>query len=407
MLTRITSSTRSKPSLGDQFWKDSANQKQFFDSIAIQLNIKHPQEWYKVRLSELEKRGAKHILSKHYEGSLYRALSAFYPNYHLEEWQLNKSSIDNWKEEDTRRKFFHWIAEDLGLPPLDTNSNNNTSNSNKSENDNLLLPWYNLTKEQVIELGGGVLLAKYYRGSVERALRSIFPQYSWLPSEFQRAEWRSNKSKQRQLMDDIAKRLGIQNREDWYSVKAGQVLGAGGAALKMFFGDSLIQTLQSVYPEYDWKPWQFAKVYPDYWSEATHQRKFLDSLSLENSSSSTPSSSSTSTTSNNNLHILRREDWYSIKMNTLPDKVQSLIVHHHESSLISALELVYPEYDWKPWQFGRVGQRFWQSEYNTKQYLEWLSDKLQLKNLDGMSFRVPILMSTYYYNISIMILILL
>jgi hypothetical protein len=51
----------------------------------------------------------------------------------------------------------------------------------------------------------------------------------------------------------------------------------GGASLlnsKYKASPSLL--LSTVYPDYDWLPWKFAKSAQNYWNDMKNQRKFLD-----------------------------------------------------------------------------------------------------------------------------------
>jgi hypothetical protein len=55
----------------------------------------------------------------------------------------------------------------------------------------------------------------------------------------------------------------------------------------------------------------------------------------------------------------------------------------YEGSLSSALEAVYPDHTWHPWRFPKIAANFWDNKEHHKQFFEWLSKHLRLKNLDG------------------------
>lgn len=44
--------------------------------------------------------------------------------------------------------------------------------------------WYNIRSKDIGDFGGGYLLQTYYSGSPYQALKSIYPNYSWIPWKF-------------------------------------------------------------------------------------------------------------------------------------------------------------------------------------------------------------------------------
>jgi hypothetical protein len=51
------------------YWKDKANQKAFFDQVAIKWNIQKPEDWYKVTKEMAFMEGGRFI-GTYYNGSL-------------------------------------------------------------------------------------------------------------------------------------------------------------------------------------------------------------------------------------------------------------------------------------------------------------------------------------------------
>ncbi len=74
-------------------------------------------------------------------------------------------------------------------------------------------------------------------------------------------------------------------------------------------------------------------------------------------------------------------DWYYVKTEDLAKNCgASLIAFYYGNSLCQALSVVYPEYNWQFWKFGKVPGGFWSNESNVKQYLEWLRGELKAKD---------------------------
>ena len=56
---------------------------------------------------------------------------------------------------------------------------------------------------------------------------------------------------------------------------------------------TLLKVLSDVYPEYEWLPWKFTHVSPNYWQDVKNQKQFMDWAGKE-------------------LKIKNIEDWYNV-----------------------------------------------------------------------------------------------
>ena len=61
----------------------------------------------------------------------------------------------------------------------------------------------------------------------------------------------------------------------------------------------------------------------------------------------------------------------------------------NNNSHINVLTSVYPNYNWLPWKFNHVQKRFWSDTNNIKEYMKWLSEKLNIKKMED------------WYNVSV------
>ena len=43
---------------------------------------------------------------------------------------------------------------------------------------------------------------------------------------------------------------------------------------------------------------------------------------------------------------------------------------------------VYPNYKWLPWKFKQTSNGFWKEENNIKEYMNWLSEQLNIKTME-------------------------
>jgi hypothetical protein len=132
--------------------------------------------------------------------------------------------------------------------------------------------------------------------------------------------------------------------------------------LDRFFGGSICQAIQTLYLDYDWKPWRFSTPPETLWTNLNMQREYFDWISTK-------------------LVIQKPEDWQEVQafhLNAIDAKATRLIDLRYGGSLFKALQNVYPEFLWRIWMFERVQQSAWGEISFLKAYIEWLADKLNI-----------------------------
>jgi hypothetical protein len=98
------------------------------------------------------------LLDKH-KGSLIRALSVV---YHDRTWEPKKLPNRHWDDFSKQREFFDQLAEKLGI---------------KTYSD-----WNAFRYTDIVKHKGGSILAQY-RGSLSKALETLYPEHSWKDDE--------------------------------------------------------------------------------------------------------------------------------------------------------------------------------------------------------------------------------
>lgn len=160
----------------------------------------------------------------------------------------------------------------------------------------------------------------------------------------------------RKYFDTIGKTkdFSITRYEQWYD-RIGRDLHSheGGGLLLRHYQGSLHNALETIYPEYQWNSWQFGCVGRKYWQDIENHRVYFDTVGKDHFS------------------ITHYEQWYDrIAEDIHVYGGQGLLRNWYEGSLRNALEFVYPEYQWRNWQFGRVGTRYWQNVVNQRYYFD-------------------------------------
>jgi hypothetical protein len=60
------------------YWKDKKNQKEFFDQLAIKLNIQKKEDWNRVTFQMVDKEGGGNFIKRYYNGSLQQGTECVY-----------------------------------------------------------------------------------------------------------------------------------------------------------------------------------------------------------------------------------------------------------------------------------------------------------------------------------------
>jgi hypothetical protein len=149
-----------------------------------------------------------------------------------------------------------------------------------------------------------------------------------------------DKINQKKFLEFIEKEFNFKSLEDWYKLKASELIERGGRGLLSRYNDSLFYLLSANYPEYDWKPWLFCKVPQSFWINKENQKKYLNWFAKK-------------------FNIKNLNDWYNISSKLFLKNGGGGLINNYGQSVYHMLQAIYPEHDWKPWLFMKVPQYFW------------------------------------------------
>ena len=74
------------------YWLNIENQRKYFNWLSNQLNIKSNEDWYNIKLEQINSFYGSSLIQNYYDGSLYSALKSIYPNYEWIPWKFHKIS---------------------------------------------------------------------------------------------------------------------------------------------------------------------------------------------------------------------------------------------------------------------------------------------------------------------------
>eukprot|EP01027_Heterolobosea_sp_BB2_P000282 GEZU01000413.1.p1 GENE.GEZU01000413.1~~GEZU01000413.1.p1 ORF type:complete len:468 (+),score=89.89 GEZU01000413.1:405-1808(+) len=221
--------------------------------------------------------------------------------------------------------------------------------------------WYKIRTSQVREKGGSGLLS-LYGGSLMRVLQTVYPEYHWNKFDSDRLprNFFNDIGNQRLFMDKLGTKLDIKHLDDWYIVSTKDVLQNGGGRLLNIYGGSLVQALQTIYPEHSWHISSFATVPRGYWS-LQNQRQFFDGIAKR-------------------LKINTLDDWYNVTHAQVLELGAGSVLRYHDNSLMRALQAVYPEH---PWDFPLKCRNYWKRSENQRDFVKKMEQQLNITDLDG------------------------
>lgn len=144
------------PQFPKGFWVDTENQKRFLNGIAKELSIEKYEDWYRVKSSEISKRGGESLLTR-YGDSMIKLLQAVFPDHDWKIWKFDSVSKGFWKSDSNARDFLENFSKENDIQHLD---------------DWHTVSWKNLQSQK-----GGRLLKS--SGGLVSLLRKFYPEHSW------------------------------------------------------------------------------------------------------------------------------------------------------------------------------------------------------------------------------------
>jgi hypothetical protein len=133
----------------------------------------------------------------------------------------------------------------------------------------------------------------------------------------------------REYFDWIAEAMNIKYPEDWHEMDDKYVRTfMHDTFLELYYQDSILKALQSIYVDTTWHPWKFHRNKGNYWIEMENQREYIRWFEEK-------------------MQINSEEDWYGIKVNQLIENGgNSLLRGRYGGSMIELLKAHYSRTPW-------------------------------------------------------------
>eukprot|EP00026_Physarum_polycephalum_P001092 Phypoly_transcript_01093.p1 GENE.Phypoly_transcript_01093~~Phypoly_transcript_01093.p1 ORF type:complete len:1197 (+),score=192.21 Phypoly_transcript_01093:78-3668(+) len=301
------------------YWADAENRKSLFLDFAARSGFDPlaASNWYAV--SEEKILAFKDVIYMLYyhKGSVARALTDLFPAISLDYSKFRSEYSSTWIYAKNRRSFLTTFAKENQFDPLSPHN------------------WYPITNDLVLPYEGSREVLAFYKGNVQKAILSLFPEigleprhFSLLPSGY----WLDTKN-QRNVFEKLAGKKGFDPKvsTNWYSVTSQEVQKIkGGNAVLCIHKGNLVQSLLAVFPDIGLVEELFAPKNNAHALNANARKKFFQFAK------------------ENNFDPLLPSNWYSVDSRRLFHfkGMQSTLVEFN-GDMTKALMVAFPEIGFK------------------------------------------------------------
>src|SRR5205823_849979 len=149
-----------------------------------------------------------------------------YPEYNWNTWNFAIVEKGVWRTIENQRSFFDSLATQFQIAKQGQ--------------------WYQKLNEDVNNNGGMGLLVNYYRGSLQKAMETVYHEYNWITWDFatvQKGFWDSLLNQRFYFDHYLTNQLQVTRKEHWYGKHTQLLRINGGAGLLANYNDSLQRAL--------------------------------------------------------------------------------------------------------------------------------------------------------------------
>jgi hypothetical protein len=358
-----------KDKIPDKHWDNIENVINFMRFVAWKLNYTTVEDWYKCSKKNLTDLGCGNLFKKY--KNIVELLNVIYQgHYDFLEWKFKKSLQGFWNDTNNHGKYMNWLYKELKYK--------------------LMEDWYKIS-QKIICQNYGAGLSHIYNGSYQNILKSVYPDYEWIPWKFNQVPinyWNEFKN-HRFYMDWLYKELKYETIENWYNL-TGDILESNyGSSILQKYNYSIYDMISKIYPENIWHQWNFKGIPDSYWEEEINRINYKNWLFKK-------------------LNLNEPEGWYQLNRDIVEDNKGYGFIRYYEN-FENCYRSFYPDYNWIPWKFSRVPNGYWEFKENRRKYMDWLFKDLRYTKLeDFYSLKTEIISSTggegmlqLFYNRSI------
>lgn len=327
------------------FWNSEDNCIKYMKWLEKELGYTKEEDWYQINSDILRKNYGNGMVNNSRKYAYYNILKKIYPEYNWLPWKFTRASDKFWEDINNQRKYMEWLFKKLNYINIED--------------------WSKIGSEEIINNCGGAILRRYK--TLFNLFQQIYPEHNWVRWNFDQCPddfWKIEENRI-SYKNWLFKRLNLTGPEGWYQINRDIIKDNNGYGFIKYYV-SFYNCVKTFEPEYDWLFWKFTRVPDGFWEEFENQKKYMNWLFKE-------------------LGYTEMEDWYKISQEDLRNNEGHGILNfesENEALLVSFLNKVYPNYNFLPWKFISVGQKYWNNEENVKSYMDWLFKELNYSKME-------------------------
>jgi len=215
------------------FWREKRNARRFLEKLARVLRIKSFLEMGRITVGQIREAGGEGLLERH--GGSVRAVICFAFDGRKTAAEFAAAGETYWEDGGHIRLFMDEVASRYGWESLP-----------------LQRRWSALTKKDVSECGGGLLL-KSCGGSLEELLKRAYPEEQWNVRSTRECVGDGYWTVEENVCSfirSLESSFSLSSPEEWYRVSHAQLREMGAAGLLQ--QQTLFQVLSMAYPAIKW-----------------------------------------------------------------------------------------------------------------------------------------------------------
>jgi len=221
-------------------WKNADIRKDYVLWLGKRLGFNNIEDWYGITVKVLRDNYGGGLLD-HFNNSPYKIIEDVFPKHKWLVWLFKPAPRNVWKNADIRENYVLWLGKRLGF--------------------NNIEDWYGITVKVLRDNYGGGLL-DHFNNSPYRLIKDVFPDYKWLVWMFKCAPhgiWKDKAIREDYVLW-LGKRLGFNNKDDWYGISIKAIVNNYGCGLLDRFKYSPYKIIVDVFPKYKWVKSKFCNL---------------------------------------------------------------------------------------------------------------------------------------------------
>jgi len=302
-----------------------------------------PEFWYTASADLITEHHGSTLL-RLYDGSIYRLVSANYPNLDLLAWKFHSVPKGYWLEKENRRVYLDWLASVLGF-------------SARSD-------WYKVKTSDFAANFGNTLIGKY-KASVFALVSSTYDDFTFLPWLFLKvpAGFFNIERNRKAYIDWLIAEVGVKHHGELRTRHFREHNGLGLLAKYRFSTKALLESIDVSAADVQETATRslFESKSRNYWVAIDNQRAFMEALGAK-------------------LGVKEPSQWYGVTTRMIEENGGRGLLEHYKKSPILILSALYPQHEWLPWRFATPPRYAYRSEAAKRTLAKYIASALNLSS---------------------------